>query len=148
PRRAERHRSLQPRGDHLQRRLLAEGLHHRPADARRRRGETGAVMKRALLLLVVVAACKPDLGAPPSLMGWTRYVAIMSDRPEALPGETVELRAVIASPDGDVSPDAPAAWAICTTPKPVSVDNAVSDDCVFEAQDALPDHKLVVTAML
>jgi hypothetical protein len=105
-------------------------------------------MRRILVVLVLLAACKPDLGAPPSLVDDTRFLAITSDPPEAAPGATVTLHALIATPDGTVSDDAPATWAICTTPKPVSVNNIVSDQCVFEAQDTLPAHKLTVSATI
>ena len=105
-------------------------------------------MKRIFFSLCVVAACKPDLGSPASLVDAPRYLAIVSDPPEAAPGATVTLHAIIATPDGQVDDAAPAAWAICTSPKPVSVNNAVDDDCVFEAQQTLPTRALALSATI
>jgi hypothetical protein len=103
-------------------------------------------MRHPFALLVLLAACKPDLGAPPSLIDDARFLAVTSDPPEAKPGDTVTLHALIARPEGQVADDAPATWAICTTPHPVSQNNAVSDDCVFEAQTSIPVRKLEVEA--
>src|SRR5262249_38326489 len=44
--------------------------------------------------------------------------------------------------------DAPAAWAICTTPKPVSENNAVSTDCILTSQVGVPGNALIVDATL
>jgi len=95
-------------------------------------------------LIALAAACKPDLGAPVSLVDQPRYLAVVADPPEAKPGDTVKLHALIARPDGTVADDAPASWAVCTTSKPVSQNNAVSDDCIFEAQNPVPTRALSV----
>jgi len=110
-------------------------------------------MRRLALLLVVGAGvgstgCKPDLGSPPSLIDAPRFLAVVSDPPEAGPGETVALHALIVKPDGQYAEDAPASWAICTTPRPVSQNNAVADDCVFTAQESIPTRALAVEAVL
>jgi len=103
---------------------------------------------RGWSLLILVAACKPDLGEPASLVDAPRFLAISSEPAEVVPGATVTLHAVVARPEGQVADDAPASWAICTTPKAVSVNNVVSDDCVFESQVGLPDHTLTVQATI
>jgi hypothetical protein len=105
-------------------------------------------MRRLIPALVLLAACKPDLGSPASFVDSNRYLAVVSEPPEALPGATVTLHALIVTPSGQVDDTAPASWAICTTPKPVSVNNAVSDDCVFDAQTAVSGHGLVVQATI
>ena len=97
-------------------------------------------------LLLAFGACKPDLGSPASLVDSSRYLAVVSEPPEVEPGNPVTLHALIVTPDGQVADSAPASWAICTTPKPVSVNNAVSDDCVYDAQQAVTGAGLLVQA--
>lgn len=82
-------------------------------------------MKR---LLVLLAACQPSLDQRLAIVTEPRVLAIVSAPPEALPGATVTVDALISSPDGplDVAPS----WALCTSPKPPTEDNAVSDGCV------------------
>jgi hypothetical protein len=98
------------------------------------------------LALVLVAACKPDLGSPASLVDSNRYLAVVAEPPEVTPGDPVTLHALIVTPSGQVDDSAMASWAICTTPKPVSVNNAVSDDCVFDAQTSVPGQGLMISA--
>ena len=101
-----------------------------------------------LAILAVFAACKPDLGSPASFVDSNRYLAVVSEPPEVVPGDAVTLHALIVTPSGQVDDSAKASWAICTTPKPVSVNNAVSDDCVFDAQQSVAGQGLVVQAMV
>ena len=57
-------------------------------------------MKRLLLAtLVALAACKPDLGAPASLITEPRVLAIRSEPAEVAPGKDTQLTALVASPD-------------------------------------------------
>jgi hypothetical protein len=85
-------------------------------------------MKRLLILL---AACKPDLGAPSSLVAEPRVLAIASDPAELAPGKDVALTALVADSTGTLSPDI--AWGFCADPAPLSDDNVVGDDCVYAA---------------
>ncbi|WP_394837281.1 hypothetical protein LVJ94_10280 [Pendulispora rubella] len=86
---------------------------------------------RAALLLLVAAACKPDLDERESRIESPRVVAIVSDPPEAKPGEAVQYTAVVATPDG---PDlaAPLQWAYCATPKLLTENGSVSPECTRE----------------
>jgi hypothetical protein len=109
---------------------------------------TRSLVIAAALAALAAAACKPDLGAPPSLVDGTRYLGVVSEPAEARPGEDVVLHAIVAGVAGAVADDAPASWAICRTPRPLSQNNVVSDDCVFEGQQTLPDKGLMVAATL
>lgn len=92
-------------------------------------------MKRALLILVV-AACKPDLGAPQSLVTEPRLLAVASEPAEIKPGNDTSLHALIVSPDGTLDPDV--AWGFCTDPAPLSSNNVVGDDCIYGAASLMP----------
>jgi len=92
-----------------------------------------AMLSFAIALALVAAACKPDLGAPVSLIQETRLLAVKSEPPEAAPGAKVELTALVASPDG-VSPG-PVAWSDCTTPKPPVENGFVSPVCLTQPDD-------------
>lgn len=92
-------------------------------------------MKR-IVLVVMVAACKPDLGAPASLVVEPRVLAIRSEPAELVPGGDVALSALIASPDGTLAPDV--AWGFCTAPAPLASDNVVGDDCIYGAASLMP----------
>jgi hypothetical protein len=102
----------------------------------------------ALATLAALGACKPDLGDPVSLVTDRRFLALVSEPAEARPGSEVVLHALVVGPDGQVAEDAPASWAICTTPRPVSQNNVVDDQCLFLPQDQLPTRGLEVTATL
>jgi hypothetical protein len=86
-------------------------------------------MKRAVLLLL--AACKPDLGAPASLVDSPRVLAVRSDPAEVVPGHDVALAALVVSTGGTLAPDV--AWGFCSEPAPLSSDNVVGDDCIYGA---------------
>ena len=60
-------------------------------------------MRRVALLFV--AACKPDLGAPASLVTEPRVLAVQSEPAEVAPNHDTTLTALIVTPDGTVMPD-------------------------------------------
>ena len=89
-------------------------------------------MTRMLIAWVAaLAACKPELGDPTSLVSEPRIIAVRSDPPEALPDHAVTYQALIASPDGAASPDV--VWGFCAEPAPLSSNNTASDGCVYSA---------------
>jgi hypothetical protein len=96
-------------------------------------------MKRALLLLL--AACKPDLGAPASLVTEPRVLAVQSEPAEVVPNNDVTLTALIVSPDGTLKPDV--AWGWCTEPAPLSSNNVVGDDCIYGAASLMPRGPMI-----
>ena len=92
--------------------------------------ETLAIAATFSLAVAMAFGCKPDLGDPVSLVKETRILAVKSEPPEAAPGATVHLTALVASPTHTAPPSGPAAlavtWSDCTTPKPPSENNFVS----------------------
>lgn len=93
-------------------------------------------MKRALVL-VLVAGCGPELGAPLSLVTSARVVAVRTDPAEAAPGASVTATALVASPDGTSMPSL--AWAVCRTPKPATIDDVVDPACLSDGATPLGD---------
>lgn len=90
-------------------------------------------MRPLLLLLLVVAfgGCEDALDQRLAIVDAPRVLAIHAEPAEAKPGGLVSYRALLASPDGPLA-DAPR-WAFCTAPKPPTEDNAVSDQCLGDA---------------
>jgi hypothetical protein len=99
-------------------------------------------MQRCFLIAVTFAAagllggCKPDLGAPPSLVVGPRLLAIRGTPPEAKPSDVVvTYDALIVDVDGTVTtPDL--GWALCKEPHPPAESNIVSSACLSIPDDA------------
>jgi hypothetical protein len=93
-----------------------------------------------LCLLVCAASaagCKPDLGAPQSLVTGPRILAVRGTPPESSEGGavgydalTVDITGTIAAPD--------IGWAQCLDPDPPAEGNDVSDACLGIPDDAGP----------
>ena len=88
-------------------------------------------------MLMALAGCKPDLGAPVSLISGPSILAVRGEPAEADPkrDQTVTYEVLAVDVDGripslDSAANRPALWAVCTTPKPPVEANAVSSDCV------------------
>jgi len=85
--------------------------------------------------LVAAAGCKPDLGAPASLVTGPRILAVRAMPPDATPGVdmvtydalTVDVTGTVASPAID--------WAQCLEPDPPAFPNDVSDACLTVPDD-------------
>lgn len=75
-----------------------------------------------------LAACKPSVGQPPSLISDDTLLAVRGEPAEVSPGRPVTYSFLLASPAGTVG-DAQALWDICQTPKPPSESNAVASAC-------------------
>jgi hypothetical protein len=95
------------------------------------------------LLLLAVASCRPNVGAPISLIGGPAILAVKGQPAEVIPGAMVsyEVLAVDSggripapAPGGDVT--SPAQWAICELPKAPVDTNSVNADCLDT--DTLP----------
>jgi hypothetical protein len=99
-------------------------------------------MKRSLLIWTALASaavlggCKPDLGAPPSLVVGPRLLAVRGTPPEAKPDdETVTYDTLIVDVDGRVTmPDL--GWAQCKEPHPPAESNIVNSACLTIPDDA------------
>ena len=89
----------------------------------------------SFLLLAGTVACKPDVGAPISLISGPAILAVKGQPAEVKPGAMVTYE-VLAADDtgripasgGDVT--ASAQWAICEQPKPPIETNSVSAACL------------------
>jgi hypothetical protein len=92
-----------------------------------------------------LAACKPELGDPTSLVTEPRILAVRSDPPEVAPDHAVAYQALLASPEGAVSPDI--AWGFCAEPAPLSSNNVASDGCVYSAPSLAPRGPQIDTAI-
>lgn len=81
--------------------------------------------------LAGLAACKPDLGEPASLVTGPRLLAVQSEPAEVAPGADTMLTALVADATGTLAPDL--AWGFCTQPAPLDSDNVAGDDCIYGA---------------
>ncbi len=94
-------------------------------------------MNRAsILLLLVVAAlgCKPDLGAPQSLIIGPTILAIRGTPPESAEGGMATYDALTVDVSGTVA--APQInWALCLAPNPPANGNDVADACLTIPDD-------------
>ena len=82
-----------------------------------------------MLAAVLLVACEPSLGNPPSLVTATRVLAVRGTPPEAAPGATVKFDLLVASPAGTVG-SPPADWSFCTAHNPPANNNIVSNACL------------------
>jgi hypothetical protein len=104
-------------------------------------------MKRANIgaeiLLVLLSACKPQVGPPISLISGPAILAVKGEPAEVDPttGAPVSYEALVVdsggrvpAPTADIS--SPLLWSICDQPKPPTQSNSVSTACLD--QNALP----------
>lgn len=91
----------------------------------------------AALWMMGGAACKPDLGAPESLVTGPRILGVRGTPAEAAPGGMVSYDLFAIDVTGTVAaPDV--AWAQCLQPAPPALGNDVSDACLSIPDDAGP----------
>jgi len=98
------------------------------------------IISRAATVLALAAGaagCKPDLGAPASLLVGPRILAVRGNTAEADPGTTLTFDALAVQPDGTIV-DPPLGWSFCHTPKPPTEANAVNRECVDMPDEAGP----------
>lgn len=100
-------------------------------------------MKLAWLLLLV--GCSGALDQRLAIVDRERVLAITSEPPEASPGTTATLTALIASPTGMLA--ATPTWSLCTAPKPPTEDNAVADGCVTDEVSPLGTSSTITTTI-
>jgi len=90
-----------------------------------------------LIASALVAGCKPDLGAPISLVAGAEILAIRGTPPEAVESAAVVYDALAVDLTGTVA--APAiGWAQCLEPNPPANGNDVSNACLTIPDDAGP----------
>lgn len=85
-------------------------------------------MKRLVVIVLGLAACTPSFEDAPWRVEETRVLGIVSEPPEARPGELVQLAALVGAPDGTVSV-APS-WSVCTRPRTSAERTAVTQRCL------------------
>jgi hypothetical protein len=104
---------------------------------RRPGGRTFAMASQLIASAFIVTGCKPDLGAPISLVTGPRVLAIRGTPPEGAESAPVVYDALTVDAEGTVA--APAIrWAQCLVPNPPANGNDVSNDCLQIADDAGP----------
>ena len=96
------------------------------------KGLAGVALATALL----ATACKPGVGAPPSLVESPRLLAVRQTPPEVMPGAPTTFEALVADVGGTL-PSA-IAWTLCSTPKSPSESNSVSQICVTQPDGDAP----------
>jgi hypothetical protein len=98
-------------------------------------------LRRAAFALFLIA-CKPDFGAPLSLVTSARILAVRGDPAEAAPGASALMTPLVASPDGTQSPSL--AFSLCLQPKPAGENDVVDARCLADggtqplASDMIP----------
>ena len=98
---------------------------------------------RPLTLVVVsltlAAACKPNLGNPPSIVSGPRILAVRGMPPEAAEGGAVTYDVLAVDVSGRIA-NPLVTWAVCHDPKPPAEANAVATSCL-----SIPDDTPVPT---
>jgi hypothetical protein len=84
-------------------------------------------MRRACLLLLA-AACAPDLGPPDFLVDRPRVIAIKATPPEVAPGASASFQLLAVGPSGPLDASA-ADWGLCTTPLSLTESGTVATAC-------------------
>jgi hypothetical protein len=87
-----------------------------------------------LAVALPCAACKPNLGSPPSLIEGPRILAVRGTPAEAAEGEPVSYDVLAVDPSGRI-PSPSVTWAMCHDPKPPASANAVAASCLDVADD-------------
>ena len=95
------------------------------------------VVVPAIVLMGAVPSCRPDLGAPISLIQGPRILAVRGTPPEAKEGAMVTYDLLAVDVGGTTSAP-PASWAVCKEPRPPSESNAVSTACLGISDQAGP----------
>jgi hypothetical protein len=96
-------------------------------------------MNRVALALLVLwsaaaAGCKPDLGAPQSLITGPTILGIRGTPPESAEGGTATFDALTVDASGTVMAP-PINWALCLAPNPPANGNDVSNACLSIPDD-------------
>ena len=87
-------------------------------------------MRAALMLFVLcLGCCAPALVDEPWLVTGARVVAVTAEPPEAAPGATVALRAVVARATGSIEQEG-VRWASCDQPRAYSQNEPVNPNCL------------------
>lgn len=88
-----------------------------------------------MALSLVVVACKPVLDEDLSRVDTPRILAVLTEPPEAKPGEVVKVRAVYT--DGTTSATAPLEYDFCVARRALAEPTALSAACLEGTEGAL-----------
>jgi hypothetical protein len=84
---------------------------------------------RRLVLIGILCGCQPNFGNPLSLVSDTRLLAVRGEPAEAIPGASVKLTPLVASPSGTVALPA-LDWSLCLQPLPSTENDVVNAACL------------------
>ncbi|HKP63748.1 MAG TPA: hypothetical protein VJV78_43740 [Polyangiales bacterium] len=98
------------------------------------------------ILLLLMAACKPELEGRSSLVEDMRVLAVRSTPPAAKPGDEVSFDTLYVDPDGPLDPD-PLDWALCTARKGLAEPGTISGKCLEREADSLESLGTGATVM-
>ena len=104
-------------------------------------------MRRAALLVLAIAACRPAFDDRPSQIVSPRVLAVRGTPAEARPGEDVAFELLYATPDGVVA-DTRARWAFCDQPLPPGEPGLAPQSCLLQAPLAFADDAAAPTSPL
>lgn len=94
----------------------------------------GAARVALLAAPIGAAACKPDLGAPISVVEGPRILAVRGTPPEAKEGASVTYDLLAVDVGGTMAAP-PVSWAVCRLARPPSETNSVSAACLTVPDD-------------
>ncbi len=86
-------------------------------------------MRALPLLVLVAAACAPELERPAWRVDGPRVLAIRAEPAEAAPGSAVQLEALVVAPDEAPAPR----WALCLRQRALAESGSVAKDCLEPA---------------
>jgi hypothetical protein len=89
-------------------------------------------------LAASATACKPDLGAPQSLIAGPTFLAIRGTPAEAAEGGMVTYDALVVDPQDGTITNPQIGWAQCLIPDPPANGNDVAPGCLTIPDDAGP----------
>ena len=95
----------------------------------------------------LLVGCMLDDVPPQGSLQSSSVIAIVAEPAEALPGEQVTYRSIVASPDGPESGTG-AAWSFCRTPRSLSENAAVSAACARTEEQPVSADGLEIEATL
>jgi hypothetical protein len=101
---------------------------------------------RRLAFLFACGSCVPNLGDDDAVVSAPRILAVRAEPAEAKPGSTIEVTALVATPES-MAPAPTIAWNFCIAPKALTEDNVVSNTCLDDSSLVPAGIGMKVTVM-
>jgi hypothetical protein len=111
-----------------------------------RNARTRLILLLAAGPLSFMAACKPNLGDPPSIVEGPRILAVRGMPAEAAQNDPVLYDVLAVDVDGRLASPA-VKWATCHAPKPPAEANAVSSACLGDIPDETTPQPTYMASM-